>query len=147
MGTNLATLYLNVRCTRSHSPIIHHYKLNNYTLTVSDKHIYLGVVLDNHISWSPHKSKITGKTSRTLNFLKRNLSDCSTQVKAALYLAMVRPQLEYASTVWNPIYNNEVHRIESIQRRAARWVLKDYCMQTHAVHLLQCFNNFLGQNF
>ena len=39
---------------------------------------------------------------------------------------MVRPQLEYTSIVWDPIYNNDVHRIENIQRRAARWIMKDY---------------------
>ena len=82
--------------------------------------------MDKHLSWSPHVSKIKRKTSRTLNFLKRNLNNCSTQLKAAPYLAVVRPQLEYASIVWDPIYNNDVHQLKNIQRRAARWVLKDY---------------------
>ena len=77
-----------IRCTRSQSPIIHNYDLNNHTLTITDRHTYLRVLLDKHLSWSPHVSKISGKASRTLNFLKRNLSNCSTQVKAAAYLAM-----------------------------------------------------------
>jgi len=125
-----------MRCTRFQSPIIHHYELNNHTLTVTDKHTYLGVVLDSHLSWSPH-IKITGKATRTLNFLKRNLSDCSTQVKAASYLTMVRPQLEYASIVWDPIHNNDVHRIENIQRRAARWIMKDYSRYNSVTSMLQ----------
>jgi len=107
LGFNVSKCVV-IRCTRSHSPIIRHYKLNNHSLTVTDKHIYLGVILDNHLSWSPHISKITAKASRTLNFLERNLSDCSTQVKAALYLAMVRPQLEFASIVWDPMMHKEL---------------------------------------
>ena len=50
---------------------------------------------------------------------------------------MVRPQLEYASIVWDPIYNNDVHRIENIQRRAARWVLKDYSRYSSVTSMLQ----------
>ena len=47
-----------------------------------------------------------------LNFLKRNLSNCTTPVKAAVYQTMVRPQLEYASIVWGPIYNSDIHKLE-----------------------------------
>ena len=91
----------------------------NLVIVCSSSHgtyTYLRVLLDKHLSWSPHVSKITGKAFRTLNFLKRNLSNyCSTQVKAAAYLAMVRPQLEYASVVWDPIYNSDVHKLENIE--------------------------------
>ena len=60
----------------------------------------------NHCSWSPHISDIVTKVSRTLNFIKRNLSKCSSQlqVKESAYLTMFRPQLEYASDVWDPHY-------------------------------------------
>ena len=126
-----------IRCTRSQSPIIHNYELNNHTLTITDRHTYLRVLLDKHLSWSPHVSKISGKASRTLNFLKRNLSIYYTQVKAAAYLAMVRPQLEYASVVWDPIYISDVHKLENIQRRAARWVLKDYSRSSSVTSMLQ----------
>jgi len=78
-----------------------------------------------------------GKASRALKFLKRNLSDCSTQVKAASYLAMVRPQLECTSIVWDPFYNNDVHRIENIQRRAAKWIVKDYSRYSSVTSMLQ----------
>ena len=60
-----------IRGTRSQSPIIHNYELNNHTLTITDRHTYLGVLLDKHLSWSPHVYKITGKASRTSNFLKQ----------------------------------------------------------------------------
>ena len=103
---------------------------NVYLGQESKINVYLGLLV---LVKSPkinvylgHVSKITGKASRALNVLKSNLSNCSTQVKAAAYLAMVRPQLEYASVVWDPIYNSDVQKLENIQRRAARWVLKDY---------------------
>ena len=38
---------------------------------------------------------------------------------------MVQPQMEYASVIWDPYYNSDRDKLESVQRRAARWVLSD----------------------
>ena len=45
---------------------------------------------------------------------------------------MVQPQMEYASVIWDPYYNSDRDILESIQRRAARWVLE----LVHAVSLM-----------
>ena len=37
-----------IRCTRSLQPIIYDYKLNNHSLTVTDRYTYLGVLLDKY---------------------------------------------------------------------------------------------------
>jgi len=50
---------------------------------------------------------------------------------------MVRPQLEFASIVWDPIYNNDAQRIESIQRTAPRWALRDYSKHSSVTSMLQ----------
>ena len=39
---------------------------------------------------------------------------------------MVRPQLEYASDVWDPHYVGDIMELEKVQQRAAHWVLNDY---------------------
>ena len=36
---------------------------------------------------------------------------------------MIRPQLEYASDVWDPYQVGDIAKLEKIQCRAARWVL------------------------
>ena len=83
-------------------------------------------MLNKTLSWSSHISSIAKKTSNILNFIKRNLSDCSREVKAQAYLTMVRPQLEFVSVVWDPCYNVDVDKLEKIQRIAARWFISDY---------------------
>ena len=37
----------------------------------------------------------------------------------------------------DPIYNSDVHKLENIQRRAARWVLKDYSRYSSITSMLQ----------
>ena len=48
------------------------------------------------------------------------------EVKAMAYTTLVRPQLEYASEVWNPYSTTVVNELEQIQRSAARFVYCDY---------------------
>ena len=84
-------------------------------------------------------TNIAKKSSNTLNFIKRNLSDCSSNVKALAYLTMVCtcPQTKYASAVCDPYYNNYKDKLESIQRRTARWVFSDYRKTSSISSMLQ----------
>ena len=88
-----------MRFTRSSSPILFNYKLNDCNLTTSSQHSYLGILLDNKLSWSSHIKNTAAKATKTLNFLKRNFSSCSPEVKASAYLTMICPVMEYAVVV------------------------------------------------
>jgi hypothetical protein len=57
-----------------------------------------------------------------------NLNIGSTTVKQNAYKALVRPLVEYASPVWDPYHQTEIDRIEMVQRRAARYVLKKFAL-------------------
>ena len=64
--------------------------------------------------------------SNTLGFLKLNIRVHNKDLKSTAYKTLVRPQLEYASTVWSPHTDLDINKLESVQRRAARWVTCDY---------------------
>ena len=53
------------------------------------------------MQWSSHINNLAVKVSKVLNFIKRNLSNCSSETKASAYLSLVRPIMEYASCVWD----------------------------------------------
>ena len=87
---------------------------------------YLGVTLHRDVSWDTHINKTVNKANRTLGFLRRNLKISSSSIKEKSYKALVRPLLEYASSVWDLFTQKSIDKLGAVQRRAARFVLNRY---------------------
>lgn len=93
---------------------------------------YLGVTLDHKLKWGRHIQDITTKSNSTLGVMKRNLWNCPQEVKEIAYRTIVRPKLEYASASWDPYYKKDIVKVESVQRKAARFCTQNY-QQTASV--------------
>ncbi|KAI8490261.1 hypothetical protein Bbelb_319990 [Branchiostoma belcheri] len=50
---------------------------------------------------------------------------------------LVRPQLEYCASVWDPYTAGGVQAVERVQRRAARMVMNDYARTSSVTEMLQ----------
>ena len=107
--------------TRSRTPTRYHYRLKGHILELPDSTKYLGVDLQFLLSWKIHTDRITKKANSMLGFLRRNLKSCNEDTKAIAYFTMVRSNLEYCSSVWNPYHKDQVNKVEMVQRRAARF--------------------------
>ncbi|KAI8506829.1 hypothetical protein Bbelb_152680 [Branchiostoma belcheri] len=93
--------------------------------------------ISNDMRWDAHIAHATGKANRTLGVIRRNLSHCTSQVKNTCYKALVRPQLEYCASVWDPYTAGGVQAVERVQRRAARMVMNDYGRTSSVTEMLQ----------
>ena len=108
------------------------YTLRGHTLEVVDHAKYLGVTISGDLKWNRHITNIVNKANSTLAVLKRNVKVPSKEVKAAAYKALVRPHLEYASSVWDPPPTADrkskglAEKVEMVQRSSARWVFSKY---------------------
>ena len=108
--------------TRKRNPYLHQYTLNGQELESVKSHPYLGVELTQSLNWNNHINNITTKANRSLGFIKRNLKRCPEQIKDQAYKSLVRPHVEYASSVWSPHQKYQVDKLEKVQRKAARFV-------------------------
>ena len=115
-------------------PSLFSYTIHGEELHRVSQHDYLGVTISNDLNWSKHCQKTAAKASRTLGMLRRTLSACSADVKARSYLSLVRPQLEYGSEAWNPHANNNVKRLENIQRLRPPILCSKTSAQLHLSH-------------
>ena len=84
------------------------YNIHGQTLIETSKPKYLGVTIASKLSWNSHIDAVTKRAGQTTAFLRRNLSSYPKDVKAKRYKSIVRPQLEYASTVWELLTNPTV---------------------------------------
>ena len=91
---------------------------------------YLGVTITSDLRWNTHVSNVCTKVNRTLGFLRRNLYFCPQEVKEAAYKGLVRPVLDYGSSVWDPPGLVLQEELESVQKRAARFVTGNYNYET-----------------
>ena len=92
-----------MQLTRKHlNKIQASYTLEGAVLKNVDNIKYLGVTITNDLKWNTHISNICTKANRSLGFLRRTLFSCPQNVKEAAYKGIVRPILEYGSSVWDP---------------------------------------------
>ncbi len=123
--------------TRKKKPIVKDYTLKGETLKTVQSATYLGIELSSDLTWTKHITKVCNKGNRALGFVKRNVVTNSTEAKQTAYKSLVRPQVEYAASIWDPHFQNHQHNLEMVQRRAARWVCQQYDRKASVTKMLQ----------
>ena len=92
------------------------------------------------LTWKTHISNISGRANRILNLLRRHLYGCNQKVKTRAFTTLVRPHLEYSSTVWDPYNKQDIQSLEKIQRKGARFVTGHYSYQHSVTSMLDDLN-------
>ena len=75
-----------------------------------------------------------------LGLLKRNIKVHNKDLKYTAYTTLVRPQLEYASTLWSPHTAIDITKLEAVQRRSARWATRDYQRTSSVTQMINDLN-------
>jgi len=123
---------ITVHMSRSRKLMEREYELHGHKLKACDQVKYLGITLTRDLKWSPHVTNITNKANRSFGFIRRNIKVNSIAIREVAYKALVRPTLEYSSSVWDSYTDKDIMTIEKVQRRAARWVCQRF-RQTSSV--------------
>ena len=90
--------------------------LNDHPVEVVHQIKYLGVTFSQHLCWSPHIQTICKKAQRIIGILYRQFCSTGTHSSSVLklYIALVRPHLEYAAQVWNPHLAKDILSLERV---------------------------------
>ena len=104
------------------SPPMYTYFCDGQPLRWSNVVKYLGVHINQHLTWSDHCKVVCSRATKLLNLLRRMLFCCSQSAKALCFSALVLPLMQYACPVWLPHYNKDLQLFDSIQNRATRWI-------------------------
>jgi len=88
---------MNITTKRNES--IFDYSMKGQILEKVKHYPFSGVELADNMKYNIHIVNITSKASRVLRFIKRNLRHCPKSIKEPAYHTLVRPKLEYSSTI------------------------------------------------
>ena len=100
------------------------YKLGAVSIEPVTTEKDLGVNFTSNLSWSEHCNYLYSKASSKLGLVRRTCHFMSSSnKKRSIYIAIIRGQLEHCSTIWRPSTLTSKNKLESIQRKAVKWIL------------------------
>ena len=129
-----------LRVTKKVKQINTTYLIHGKPVTQTKNSKYLGVVINEKLSWNPHIDETIKKSNKALGFIKRNFYKSNKNIKLKCYLTLVRPILEYASSIWDPATQENIKRLEQTQKRAVRFITNEYSHLTRVTPLVKSLN-------
>ena len=88
---------------------------------------FLGVYIDNSLTWKSHINHVCKKMSKSIGVIFRSRFFLTEKTLLSLYYTLVYPYISYCSTVWTSTYPTNLNRIYLLQKRAVRAITKsDY---------------------
>ena len=100
--------------------------INERTIAQVNETVFLGVVLDENLTWKSHISSLAIKISKSIGIMFRSSFFLSTSSLRMLYNSMILHYLNYCHLVWGSAYKSNLQRIVILQKRVIRIVDKSY---------------------
>ena len=95
-------------------------KLNGKRLSPSSHIKYLGILIDENLSWNFHITELCKKLNRANSMLSKIRYYVDKNTLRCLYFAIFSSHMSYCCQIWGQIGNHHLNKILSLQRSALR---------------------------
>ena len=109
-----------IHITSSRTPVQSQYLMHGQVLESFAGSKYLGVEIRNNLSSNSHIQDVFTLASLSLGFIKRKIGSKNPELREMVYKTLVRPLVEYSSSVWSSYTKSNIARLEMVQRIAVR---------------------------
>ena len=96
--------------------------IGNYELTRVSEFKYLGVVLDENLSWKAHVKYLIAKVGKRVGMLGQLWKNLTVGAANTLYKSLIVPIFDYYDSVWSCCNKCDANGLERLQRRGAKIV-------------------------
>jgi len=86
--------------SRKHNPASFKVIINNHNISPEDNLKYLGVLLDNKLSWKPHVQKVKLNYQELCGILSKLKHYTTPPVLKVVYNSLIHPYLNYSILNW-----------------------------------------------
>ena len=93
---------------------------------------FLGVLIDQHLSWKPHIDFVSKKISKSVGIIAKARFYLSSQTFMTLYYSLVYPFLIYCNVAWSSTYCSNLNCIYLLQKRLVRLITKAHYLANTA---------------
>jgi hypothetical protein len=91
---------------------------------------FLGIEVDQHLTWKQHINNISSKLAKNIGILARTAFLLPPTVRLSLYYSLVYPYLTYCNMIWASNYPTRLNKLVVLQKRAVR-VIAGICRGQH----------------
>ena len=98
---------------------------------------YLGVLLDEHLTWKYHIDYVASKVSKTVEIIARLRRFVPFQILTSIYRSLILPYLSYGITIWGNGSQIHLKKLLVLQKRVLRLM---YCANNRE-HAVPFFKN------
>lgn len=103
--------------------------IDNETLQRSHQEKYLGVILDEKLTWKPHIERVRNKLNSLAGALRR-INCIPRKARLLIYNSLVKPHLDYMVEVWGSTPKSNLQRLQTAQNKLVK-ILFGFDRLTH----------------
>lgn len=109
--------------------------MNNEVIARTNSEKYLGLILDNQLTWIPHIKSIKSKIISLTGAL-RNIVHClPLNVRYRIYNSLVKPHLDYLIEIWGSAAKSNLKIIQITQNKLIKTLFKyDYLTSSEILY-------------
>lgn len=101
--------------------------IDNNSIVSVNKQKLLGVYIDENLLWTSHIDYLCSTISSRISLLNQLAKYVPMKIQKIYYQSYILPLLDYGSNTWGTTYKINIDRLNKLQKRAARIILKtDY---------------------
>ena len=98
------------------------YTLKFHSLDTVHAEVDLGVTVDDKLKFTKHIDTKISKANKLLGLIRHTFKFLTADTLTLLYKSLIRPHVEYATSVWSPHLKGDKDKLEKLQRRATKLV-------------------------
>ena len=114
-------------------------KIDQEPIIKVDSVNFLGVILDDQLSWDKHILHITTKVSRNIGIMSKVRSFLPEHILRVLYCTLILPFFDYCNIIWGRARQKRMNRLFLLQKRAIRLCAGAH-FRAHTHNLFQQLN-------